>query len=83
MDRIDWHSIDTTDFRDENTDGDEDRIRKKHAEFLVKDYVPAEYIQRIVVLNNAKKTEVLSIFEKLGIDNIDVFVNPKQKFYFL
>lgn len=83
LNRIDWRSVDTKDFRDENEDGDEDRIRKKHAEFLVKDYVPKEYIQKIVVLNDAKKTEVLSIFEKLGIDYIEVLVNPKQKFYFL
>lgn len=31
LDKLDWHSIDTTDFRDENADGDEDRVRKKHA----------------------------------------------------
>lgn len=37
---IDWHSINTTDFRDENADGDEDRIRKKHAELLVRRHVP-------------------------------------------
>lgn len=30
---IDWHSIHTTDFRDSNTDGDEDRIRKNILNF--------------------------------------------------
>lgn len=28
---IDWRSIYTTDFRDANADGDENRIRKKHS----------------------------------------------------
>jgi hypothetical protein len=32
---LDWRSIETEDFRHDNADGDEDRIRKKHAEFLV------------------------------------------------
>jgi len=77
---IDWHSIYTTDFRDENADGDEDRIRKKHAEFLVKGHVPVEYIKVIVVLNDQKAIEVKSILDKLDL-NIKVHIN--QKFYFV
>ena len=48
---IDWTSIQTTDFRNDNADGDVDRIRKKHAEFLVKGHVPPELIEAIAVLN--------------------------------
>lgn len=81
--RIDWHSIDTTDFRDENVDGDEDRVRKKHAEFIVKNHVPPKYIKRIVVLNKSKQIEVQSILDELEIDNIEVYINPKNKFYFI
>lgn len=80
--KIDWRSIRSTDFRDDNEDGDEDRGRKKHAEFLVKDYVPAKYIKRIVVLNEAKKKQVEKIIEKLDLE-IEVFINPEKKFYFL
>lgn len=78
---IDWHSVHTTDFRDENADGDEDRIRKKHAEFLVREHVPAEYIKKIVVLNNEVKEDVEKILAELD-SNIDILVNPDQKFYF-
>lgn len=77
---IDWRSIKTTDFRDENADGDEDRIRKKHAEFLVKHHVPTDYIKRIVVLNKGKKEEVEIMLEKFEL-NINVII--KTEFYFL
>jgi hypothetical protein len=55
---IDWRCIKTPDFRDANADGDEDRIRKKHAEFLVLSHVPANYIRNIVVLNQEVKSKV-------------------------
>ncbi len=78
--KVDWRSIKTTDFRDENADGDEDRIRKKHAEFLVKDYVPANFIKRIAVLNQTKKEQVEAIIEAL---NLIIEVKIKTEFYFL
>jgi hypothetical protein len=79
---IDWHSIQTEDFRDDNSDGDEDRIRKKHSEFLVKEHVPAEFIRRIVVLNENKAKEVEEILDDLNIQ-IEVLINPqKKRFYF-
>ena len=79
---IDWRSIETTDFREDNSDGDEDRIRKKHAEFLVKGHVPSDYIKVIVVLNQTKKEEVESKMFKFN-HQAKVSVNPNQKFYFL
>lgn len=78
---IDWHSITTTDFRDANADGDNDRVRKKHSEFLVKAHVPTNRIKAIVVLNEEKKMEVESILENLDLD-IKVKINPSSKFYF-
>ena len=82
INELDWHSILTTDFRDENADGDEDRIRKKHSEFLIKGHVPSSYIKYIVVLNENKQKEVEAILEKLGLD-IEVKINPDKKYYFL
>lgn len=79
---VDWHSIETTDFRDDNSDGDEDRIRKKLAEFLVKEYVPVEYIRKIVVFTTSMHKEVNAIVNRLKLD-IEVLINPNGKFYFL
>ncbi|EDM38478.1 hypothetical protein PBAL39_20435 [Pedobacter sp. BAL39] len=78
---IDWHSIKTTDFRDANADGDEDRIRKKHAEFLVLDHVPAHFIRNIVVLNAKVKVQVEEILATQGFE-VNVHINPKNSFYF-
>lgn len=80
--KVDWRSVKTTDFRDDNEDGDEDRVRKKHAEFLVKDYLPVKYIKVIVVMNESKKQEVQAVLDKLKLD-IEVKINPESKFYFL
>ena len=77
---IDWRSIKTTDFRDENADGDEDRIRKKHAEFLVKDHVPLNFIKGIAVLNQTKKEQVEAILEAL---DLIIEVKIKTEYYFL
>jgi ssDNA thymidine ADP-ribosyltransferase, DarT len=79
LDKLDWKSIHSTDFRLNNTDGDEDRIRKKHAEFLVKDIVPPKKIVEIAVLNNTVKEQVETIVSKRKLA-VDVKVKPN--FYF-
>lgn len=81
LSHLDWKSIYTTDFRLDNSDGDEDRIRKKHSEFLVKDHVPANAIKNIVVFNRETKVKVEKIINSAAL-NINVYVNPKKKFYF-
>lgn len=77
---LDWRSITTNDFRDENADGDEDRIRKKYAEFLIKYHVPVTYISSIVVLNKDKKEQVE---EMLKVLDLTIEVKIKPEFYFL
>ena len=79
--RVDWRSINTTDFRDDNADGDEDRVRKKHAEFLVRNFVPVKYVKAIVVFDQAVKTEVEKIVKTAELD-IKIAVNPNNKYYF-
>jgi hypothetical protein len=37
LDKVDWVSIKSTDFGANNADGDEDRVRKKHSDFLSKE----------------------------------------------
>lgn len=80
LEHLDWRSIRTTDFRDENADGDEDRVRKKHAEFLVKDHVPVDYINGIAVLNQTIKEQVETILEDLDL-NIEIKI--KTDYYFI
>ncbi len=79
LEKLDWRSIRTNDFRDDNADGDEDRVRKKHAEFLVKDHVPARYINGIAALNQEMKEQVEAILKNIDL-TIDVKI--KTEFYF-
>ena len=79
LNKIDWHSIKSEDFRTDNADGDEDRIRKKHSEFLVKKHVPSDKIKGIAVCSNDIKTSVEDIISELDM-NIKVKVH--KNFYF-
>jgi hypothetical protein len=80
LDQLDWKSITTTDFRNNNTDGDEDRIRKKHAEFLVKDHVPTSRVAGIGVLNAEVQQRVDLIIRNC---NLTIATRVKKDFYFL
>jgi len=79
IDKIDWRSIITDDFRHDNADGDEDRIRNKHSEFLIKDYVPNNKINRIAVYNKRTEEIVKDIVDNLGLDTA---IKVKRNFYF-
>ncbi len=79
LDKIAWPSIQSEDFRHINADGDEDRLRKKHAEFLVKDKVPHSKITGIVVVNAKVKAKVEGIVSQC---NLEIEVKVKPKFYF-
>ena len=81
LNKLDWRSILTEDFRYDNADGDTDRIRKKHSEFLVKDYVPASKINSIVVFNIVAKRKVDKILKNCNFV-VNVEINPNEKYYF-
>jgi hypothetical protein len=81
LDDLDWHSIRTTDFRDNNADGDPGRKRKKHAEFLIRNHVPIEYVQRIVVYNQERYDYVAQLLEQYNREII-IRINPDNLFYF-
>lgn len=64
-----------------NKEDDFDRMRRKQAEFLVREHVPVNCIGSIVVLNEEKRVYLQQIVDKLGLA-ITVQINPKNKFYF-
>jgi len=64
-----------------DTEEDYDRRRKKQAEFLVKDYVPAKCIFAIVNYNNTAADTVKEILTKLNL-KIPVRVNPNGNYYY-
>lgn len=64
-----------------NSEDDFDRMRKKQAEFLVKQHVPPTCISNIVVNNSEVKKKVDILVKQFG-RQIKVHVNPKGKYYY-
>ncbi len=60
LDKIDWQLI--NDWSWHNTPEDNDKKRRKQAEFLVKSFVPLQLFDRIVVYNDEIKRKVESLF---------------------
>jgi hypothetical protein len=77
---LDWKSIYATEWSDNNSDADHDRMRKKHAEFLVKGHVPAAYIRAVVVRTAERYQLVQQWIDGTGLA-IKVYSNRPQ-FYF-
>lgn len=76
---VDWDVVSERHWR--NTEEDFDRMRRKQAEFLVKNYVPVSCISSIVVFNETGKAFVDGIVTRLGL-KIPVLVNPNNQFYY-
>ncbi|MNT67803.1 hypothetical protein D3C72_2059740 [compost metagenome] len=64
-----------------NTENDFQRMDFKQAEFLVQDHIPANYINMLVVKNEAKKVEIENIVRNLGL-NISVVIAKEGKLYY-
>ncbi len=79
LDKVDWSVVYKKDWR--HTDEDFDRMRRKQAEFLVKSHIPAKCISRIVVFDENMLNFASIIINKLSL-NIEILINPKQKFYY-
>jgi hypothetical protein len=58
-----------------------DRIRRKHAEFLVREHVPVECIASLIVLDAERKQEMEGLVRDGGL-SIKVIVDVKRKWFF-
>lgn len=79
LDKLDWELVFERHWS--NTEDDFDRMRRKQAEFLVKNQVPVKCINPIVVYDKKAFNFVSDIIKKLNL-NIKVYINPKGKFYY-
>ncbi len=79
LEKVDWTLVDERYWK--NTGDDFDRMRRKQAEFLVKNYVPASCIQVIVVYNEEVHAKVQHIIDEMQLE-IKVKINPKNRFYY-
>jgi len=79
MDKLDWDAIGSDRF--EITLYGQDRIRRKHAEFLVKDHVPVPCVAALIVLDAGRKAEMEAHIASRELD-IKVIADRQHKWFF-
>lgn len=80
LDKVDWNIVDMQYWK--NSEEDLDRMRKKEAEFLVKDYVPVSCIKELAVFDEQRKQEVEATVRQLGLD-IPVKIDLKRQLFYI
>ena len=79
LDQVDWNMVDQRYWG--NKEEDFDRMRRKQAEFLVKDHVPVTCIKAIFAYNLEAMDAVKAIVDRLKL-NVVVKVNPNNNYYY-
>lgn len=79
MGQLDWDAIGSDDFR--ISEHGPDRIRRKHAEFLVHEHVPVGCIASLIVLDAERKAEMDAVVAERKLD-IKVIADSKRKWFF-
>ena len=64
-----------------NTEDDYDRVRKKMAEFLVKEHVPSRLIREIIVKNRVAERRVVAMVGD-SLPKCRIIVDTKFEYYY-
>lgn len=64
LDKVDWNVMQSRYWND--TQEDNDRMRRRQAEFLVQDYFPWDLVHEIGVMNNALRRRVEQVTQSLA-----------------
>ena len=79
LELLDWDIISQQYWYD--TADDYDRMRRKQAEFLVKNHVPATCICGLIVTTSEQEQKAKDILTKVNSD-IKIFVDTKHKYFY-
>jgi ssDNA thymidine ADP-ribosyltransferase, DarT len=79
LEKLDWATIKALHWQ--NTLTDNDKMRKKQAECLIKSHVPPEYIVALVVYDAATQSKMMDLIQQMKL-TIRVHVNPNGLFYY-
>lgn len=79
VDEVDWDIVKAQQWNP--IQSDMDRMRRKQAEFLVRDHVPPQCVNFIVVRNEERRILVQRMVDHLGLE-IPVHINPNNQFYY-
>ena len=76
---VDWEIVSTQFWG--NDEANMDRMRRKQAEFLVKDCVPVSCVARIIVKTADREAYVKTILSRLAIE-IPIYVDSKNNYFY-
>jgi hypothetical protein len=77
LNEVDWKVVNSWSWH--NTIADNDRMRRKQAEFLVKDFFPFPLVHEIGVINKAMRDQTLALLENSANRPI---VSIRRKWYY-
>lgn len=78
LNKLDWEAIHSRDWK--NTAEDPDRMNRKQSEFMVKDHVPVECIDRILVYSGEAQQRVRDLCDSGGNTTLTVQIS-KRAYY--
>ena len=79
LDRVDWDVVEKSFWQ--STEDDPDRMRRKQAEFLVKNYVPLNCLSGIIVFDTTSHGKVAEMMQETGI-TLPIHIDTKRKYYY-
>lgn len=79
LSQLDWHTIRQQIWR--STEDDMDRMRRKQAEFLVKEHVPVCCICGLIVLGSKQEEKAQKILELAGI-TLPIHIDKDRKYFY-
>ena len=79
LDKVDWDVVDLTFWT--STEEDPDIMRRKQAEFLVKNYVPLSCISGLIVLDGIVEQRVRDIMTETLCD-LPIYIDNQRKYYY-
>ena len=79
MIHVDWEIVSTQFWG--NDEANMDRMRRKQAEFLVKDCVPVSCVAGIIVKTADREAYVKTILSRLAIE-IPIYVDSKNNYFY-
>lgn len=78
LDKLDWEAVHSRNWK--NTPEDPDRMNRKQSEFMVKDHVPLECIERILVYSDEAQQRVRDLCVSSGNPTLTIEIS-KRAYY--
>jgi len=78
LEKLDWVAIHETDWR--NTPDDPDKMNRKQSECMIKNHVPVECLERIVVYSETAEEKVKNLCNSTGNTTLQITIS-KRAYY--